>query len=361
MPDDIRTNPAAFRRGTLAGPAVAVAALVCALIACAAAGVGLRDPDGVASSRLLVAFGIVALLIGVDAWVRAGRGLGTRRPPLAAVGEALRERWSKRRVIAVVLALLSFFASYLAYRNIKSVAPLLRPGDLFDRQLLNMDRDLFGGTDPAQLLHDVLGTGVAAHGMSYVYTLFFLFIPVSLAVSLVFASDVRIGLFFTCALSLNWLIGAGSYLLLPSLGPFQADPNTFATLPATTVTDLQTWLLEQRHDFLANPDLPGSAQSIGAFASLHMSIWSTGAITAHLLGLPRKITAALWVLTGLTAMATIYWGWHYLLDDVGGIVIAVAALALARVLTGIDLRTARERRRTPASSSPAAAEPEMAA
>ena len=362
MPDDIRTNPAAFRRGTLAGPAVAVAALVAAVIACAAAGIGLRDPDGVASSRLLVAFGIVALLIGVDAVVRAARRLGVRRPPLDAISEALRERWSRRRVLAVVLALLSFFASYLAYRNIKSVAPLLRPGDLFDRQLLGIDRDMLGGNDPAQLLHDLLGTGIAAHGMSYVYTLFFLFIPVSLAVSLVFASDVRIGLFFTCALSLNWLIGAGSYLLLPSLGPFQADPGTFANLPPTTVTDLQTWLLDQRHDFLAHPDVPGTAQSIGAFASLHMSIWSTGAITAHLLALPRKVTALLWVLTALTALATIYWGWHYILDDVGGLVIAVAALALARVMTGIDLRTARERRRAPASSSsPATPEPELVA
>ena len=74
------------------------------------------------------------------------------------------------------------------------------------------------------------------------------------------------------------------------------------------------------------------------------------------------MTAALWVLTALTAIATIYWGWHYILDDVGGLVIAVAALALARVITGIDLRTARERRRsTAASSSAATPEPEMVA
>jgi membrane-associated phospholipid phosphatase len=161
---------------------------------------------------------------------------------------------------------------------------------------------------------------------------------------------VRIGLFFTTALSLNWLIGAGSYLLLPSLGPFQADPATFAMLPHTTVSHLQTWLLGQRHDFLLNPGLAGSAQSIGAFASLHMSIYATGAIAAHLLALPRRVTGTLWVLTALTAMATIYWGWHYLLDDVGGLVIAGASLALSRMLTGFDLRTARARRRVPATT-----------
>jgi hypothetical protein len=349
-PDDTRMTPAGFRRGLLAGPAVAVAALIIALILTGAAGISLRDPDGVASGRLLGAFGIVAALIAIDAVIRAARRFGTWHPPLSAVGAALRERWSVRRIVAVTLALLAFFACYLAYRNIKSVAPLLRPGDLFDRQLLTFDRNLLGGSDPAQVLHDLLGTGLAAHALSGVYMLFFLFIPVSLAASLVFASDVRIGLFFTTALSLNWLIGAGSYLLLPSLGPFHADPAMFATLPDTTVAQLQTWLIGQRHDFLQNPGRPGSAQSIGAFASLHMSIYATGAIAAHLVALPRRVTGILWLLTALTAMSTIYFGWHYLLDDVGGIAIALVSLALARGLTGFDLRTARERRRMPATA-----------
>ena len=48
-----------------------------------------------------------------------------------------------------------------------------------------------------------------------------------------------------------------------------------------------------------------------------------------------------WVLFALTVVATIYFGWHYVLDDLAGLVIAVAALALAWALTGIDLRTAR--------------------
>ena len=359
LPDDIRTNPAAFRRGTLAGPAVAVAALVAALIACTAAGVSLRDPEGVASSRLLVAFGIVAALIAIDAYVRAARRAGTRRPPLPDIGAVLRERWPKRRIVAVGVALLAFFASYLAYRNIKSVVPLLRPDDSFDRELLSIDRDLFGGTDPAALLHDLFGTGIAAHGLSAVYMMFFLFIPISLAASLVFASDVRVGLFFCTALSLNWLVGAGSYLLLPSLGPVYADPGTYAALPATPVDELQTWLIEQRTTFLADPSVAGSAQSIGAFASLHMSIYCTGAVAAHLLALPRRVTVTLWVLTGLTAMSTIYFGWHYLLDDAGGVVIAVTSLALARVLTGFDLRKARESRRVTAPAPERA--PELAA
>ena len=118
-PDETRTPPAGFRRGLLAGPAVALASMAAALMLTAAAGVSLRDPDGVASSRLLVAYALVGVLIVLEAAVRAARRTGRRRPALAEVSAALRERWTLRRLIAVVIALLGFFACYLAYRTAK--------------------------------------------------------------------------------------------------------------------------------------------------------------------------------------------------------------------------------------------------
>ena len=42
-------------------------------------------------------------------------------------------------------------------------------------------------------------------------------------------------------------------------------------------------------------------------------------------------------------MATLYFGWHYVLDDVAGLVIAITSLGLARALTGFELHTARRR------------------
>jgi membrane-associated phospholipid phosphatase len=43
----------------------------------------------------------------------------------------------------------------------------------------------------------------------------------------------------------------------------------------------------------------------------------------------------------LTTAATIYLGWHYVVDDLAGVVIGAIAILLARGLTGLDLRTAR--------------------
>jgi hypothetical protein len=309
-------------RGAAACLLVAVAALVTALIATDAAGVPLRDPKHVTEGRLITALVLVAVLIAVDAVIRG------------------RERWPRARLAMTGGVVLAFYATYFAYRNLKSIVPLLRD-ELFDGRLGDIDHSVFGGSDPAEVLHDLLGTGVSAEVLSVVYGLFFVFVPVSVALALVVPRDPRPGLFFVTALSLNWVLAAGSYFLLPSLGPVYAQPENFAGLPSTGVSHLQSALLEQRTDFLYDPAAAGAAQSIGAFASLHVSIFFTAALATHLLGTPRPVRAVVWALLVLTVLATLYFGWHYVLDDVAGMVIAIGSLALARAVTGFELRPAR--------------------
>src|SRR3954453_22848105 len=127
----------------------------------------------------------------------------------------------------------------MAFRNLKSIVPLLRPDVLYDRQLGELDRDLFGGNDPATLIHDLLGTGVTTHVLSAAYVAFIVFLPLTIGVALVFSRDLQAGLFYTTTQSINWLLGAASYILVPSLGPVYANPAAFADLPASEVTHLQ--------------------------------------------------------------------------------------------------------------------------
>jgi hypothetical protein len=322
-------------RAVAAGPAVAAVTLVAALITTSAAGVPLRDPAGVSLRRFTIAVALVAVLVGLDIAFRAGRA-----------------RWTAARLGAVVAALVSFYVTYLAYRNLKSVVPLLRPDELFDRRLADLDRILFAGSDPASLLHSVLGSGISAHALSFVYELFFVFVPVALAFALVVLPDLRAGLFLTTALAFNWALAAASYFLLPSLGPIYAEPADFAHLPHTGVSGLQSALLDARIEFLRDPSAAGGAQSIGAFASLHVSIFFTAALATHLLGLGRYVKMGMWLLFALTVAATLYFGWHYAMDDLAGLAIGVMALALARAIIGIDLRTARRRLPAP-NPSPA--------
>ncbi len=343
MPAFGRAVELASWRSVAAGPLVALATLVAALVATAAAGVPFRDPDHVAAKYLVAVGGSVVLLVLLDIVVRAGRRAGTLRPPRAVLLAVRRERWSGYRALAAGSALASFYLSYLAYRNLKSVLPLLRPQELFDSQLAAVDRALFLGNDPAALLHAVIGTGPQAHIFSTVYVGFIVLLPLSLAVALVHTGSLRRGLFYTTAVSLNWPLGAASYYLLPALGPIYATPGAFTQLTPTETSRLQGVLLDDRLEFLRDPSVAGTAQHIAAFASVHTSMIFTAVVAAHLLGLGRRVRIALWTLLAFTTTATVYFGWHYVVDDLAGMVLALLALALAVVLTGIDPRTMRRR------------------
>jgi hypothetical protein len=327
-------------RNIAAGPLVALVTVVAGLLATHEAGVSFGDPDHVGARRLGLVCALVAVLVVLDVVVRGARRAHRIRPSLDALRSVRRERWTARQGLAVASALVGFYVTYVAYRNIKSVIPLLRPGDLFDRQLADADRSLFFGHDPSQLLHSALGTQISTQVLSSVYVAFVFILPVMLAVALVFSPDLRGGLFYATALSINWGIGAASYLLIPARGPIYYVPEHFAALPSSHASYLQGVLLDQRREFLHDPSAPGAAQNIAAFASLHCSMLLTAAIAAHVLGLGRRLKTGLWVLAAVSATATVHLGWHYVVDDLAGIAIALAALGIARLLTGFRRRPA---------------------
>jgi membrane-associated phospholipid phosphatase len=329
-----------FTWRALAGaPLVAFGLVIAAVVACDHAGIAFRDPDNVAAQYVVMVGAGVALLVALDIALRAERAPGARWPTRAAMGAVRRERWTARRALAVAIALVSFYATYLAYRNLKALVPFLRPGDLFDRGLAEVDRGLFLGNDPAAVLHTLLGTGVAAHVLSTAYAAFIVFLPLSLGLALVFSHRLQLSLFYAAALSINWVLGAATYFLLPALGPIYAYPQWFAELPHTEAARLQQMLLDDRVGFLADPTR-GTPQAIAAFASLHVAMSFTALLAVLVLRLDRRLRIALWVWLALTLLATVYLGWHYVVDDIAGLVMGAVSLVLARLLTGFDPRSA---------------------
>ena len=345
-----RSAPASaghFTWRALAGaPVVAALLVVAAVIACGEAGVSFRDPDNVAAQYVVLVGAGVALLVAIDVVLRAAQRTGTRRPTREAMRAVRRERWTLRRAAAVGIALVSFYATYLAYRNLKAIVPFLRPDDLFDRQLADVDRAMFLGHDPAALLHGLVGTGVAAHLLSSVYAAFIVFLPLSLGLALVFSHRLQLSLFYAAALSINWVLGAATYFLIPALGPIYAFPQWFSGLPHTEATRLQQMLLDDRTAFLADPT-NGTPQAIAAFASLHVAMSFTALLAVYLLGMGRWLKIVLWAWLVLTLVATVYLGWHYVVDDIAGVALGVMSLVLARMLTGFDPRTAASQEAVP--------------
>ena len=326
--------------------ATAGAAVVCALVL----GLPLRDPDGFLGPTYVRLPVIVSLMLAVDVVPRAlarNRSLTGALPEIAAV---FRERWPWWRLRPALVGLAAFYGTYVGYRNLKHFLPLLRP-NLVDDELRALDQWMTGGVPPGQLLHDLLGTGVSAHVLSWVYLAFLMFVPASLGLALVSTARAREASWYVTALCLNWSLGTASYYMLPSMGPIYSEPGVFSALPETGTYDLQISLLVSRSMVVTDPDATERVQSIAAFASLHTSIILTAAIIAQLVLRSVAIKATMWVFFTLTAIATIYFGWHYIADDIAGVAIAVTSVALAGWATG-QFRQSPVRVDEPAEADP---------
>ena len=313
--------------------ALAVGSSLLAVVVAMVLDLRMRDPDGVAGPAYVRLPLIVLAFFIADVVPRALHRAGGRRGFRAALDDVVRERWDRHRTALVFVGLASFYAAYVSYRNLKGALPFARDV-LHDDALLALDRAMFLGDDPGPALQALLGTGITAVVLSAVYLAFLAFVPLSLGAALVWARSVRTGAFYVTALSLNWLMGAATYYMVPSLGPVFAKPELYVDLPETGVSALQRSLLENRVEVLADPATAGAIQGIAGFASLHVSIVLTGALVAHRLGLHRAIRVTMWVFFALTVVSTVYFGWHYLVDDVAGVAMGYAAVWIAWRATG---------------------------
>jgi len=321
--------------------AVALLAVATAAFTVGLAGVmdlPLRDPDGIAGPAYVRLPLILLVMFALDVLPRALRRARGPRGLVAAVRGVVDERWSRRRLGLVLVGLLSFYLTYVAYRNLKSFLPFVRDGTA-DMALLELDQALAFGSQPADVLHDLLGTGISAHVLSTGYVFFLVFVPISLGAALVWTRDLRRGYFWVTALCVNWVLGALSYYVLPSLGPVYVRPELFADLPFTGVTRLQEQLWSERLEVLASPSATSSVHGIAAFASLHVAIVFSAALVAHLVRAPAWLRWSLWGFFVMTVLATIYFGWHYVIDDVAGVAMGAVAVWLGAKATGHDVRS----------------------
>lgn len=320
------------RRPYLVAVAIAVLTGGLALVGSVLLDRPIRDPDGVAGPSWVRLPLIMVLFFLADILPRAVAARREKGLLRAGAGIA-RQRWTSERLGLVGLGLGCFYVSYVAYRNLKDQLPFVR-GTLVDPSLHTIDRALMLGHEPAAVLQHLLGTGVAAHVLSAVYVSYLFFVPLTLAAALVWSRNVHRGFWYVTALCVNWTLGALSYYLLPSVGPVYADRDLVADLPATSVSSLQESLERARLVVLADPSGTDALHGIAGFASLHVSVVATALLFAVRAGLPVLIRAATLVYLILTTLATVYFGWHYLLDDVAGLAIGWAAVVIGAWATG---------------------------
>lgn len=294
----------------------------------------IRDPEGFLGPSwlrlpLLCLGAFLADVVPRSAW-RA------RRAPHEFVGEAkkiINEHWTRDRIVLVVVGLASFYVTYVGYRNLKNALPFIREVK-YDVMLKDWDLALFFGTYPSEILHDLLGVGISAHVLSFIYLVFLPFVPLSLTAWLVWSRNISFGYWYVTSQCLCWALGTASYYALPSLGPVFYYVWLYEDLAPTGVASLQESLYHGRYDVVWDIPFTESVQSVAGFASLHVAVTLCAALVAHYTVRHAWIRWSLWVFFATTVVSTIYFGWHYVADDVAGVAIAAVSVWLGGLATG---------------------------
>jgi hypothetical protein len=259
------------------------------------------------------------------------------RTALTEARVLVHDHWTKQRLALLTIGLTCFYVTYVSYRNLKNYLP-----DLYDSTqdslLHRLDRAAFFGHEPATILHAVFGETWAAHFFAFVYLLYLPLAPLSLVVWLVWSKRIAHGYWYATANCLTWALGTISYYAIPSLGPAFNYPWLYEELDVTGVSALQNSLWDQRQDhrFPLSP-FSESIQSVAGFASLHVALTLVIALVAHYTVRTALVRWVAWTFFTLTTFSTLYFGWHYVADDIGGAVIAVASVWLGAWATGQKL------------------------
>ena len=292
----------------------------------------IRDPDdalGPSWIRLPLILLAAVLIDVVPRFVlRERQGTGA----FAAIRQVLAERWPHDQIRFTLIGLASWYVTYSAFRNLKSAVPFVND-TIWDSQMADLDHVIWLGNDPAAALHNLLGVGWAAAFLSGVYLLWIGLIPASLAWALTWTRNHAVAAWYVTALAFDWVLGVAAYYAFPTLGPIYSRPVDFMSLPESSKA-LQSTMMTDRFQVLGGPRASDTLQTIAAFPSLHVGMmvticllvhWNTRRLLPRLLG---------WTMLALTVLATLYLGWHFFIDVLGGAAVGALAAWLGGVTTG---------------------------
>ncbi|MCW2756456.1 MAG: putative Brp/Blh family beta-carotene 15,15-monooxygenase [Nocardioidaceae bacterium] len=315
--------------------ALAAVMAVVTLLVCGLHNLPISDPDDDVTGPAYVRFPLFllgAFLVDVlpRAWLRHHRGSESFRTSTRAV---LRERWTSRQVRFMFVGLVAWYVTYATFRNLKNAVPFVN-SNIGDKALGKLDRVLWLGHDPAQTLHSLFGEGFAAQVFSLIYVAWIVLIPLALTWALVWTRNRAVASWFVTAIALDWALGVATYFMLPTLGPVYSDPRSFAGLDHTMVTGLQQSMFDDRTVVLNDPSGHHVLQSIAAFASLHVGLMVTMCLLLELWGVRRSWRVLGWAFLVATSLATVYLGWHFFVDTLGGVVVGALAVWIAAMATG---------------------------
>ncbi len=334
-----KSNRSAFHCGWLLPVEIALIffALVCALLY-QHFGLMLRDPVALYLPRMVSAVewygtGLVLVLL-VRRLIDLRRARGAFRDTLT---EFIDQQLNRSRLLEDLRLLNAISICFVIFLNLKHLIPFVNSG-VFDSLLVLQERKLFGGRLGVEVVQDLLGPQVA-FVLSESYLFFYPYMAL-LTLAVFFAVPYSVDYnrvdrdgsgrrLFVLRFVLVWLIGVISVYLFPTWGPCFFLPETVSELPQTAMTDIQRRLWSYKILLGSQPFDRAGIYIISGLPSLHFAIVLLGSLELKRLKSPLHYLS--WVFLLLTGITTIYFGWHYVVDN-------VAAVLLVLLVNGLTSR-----------------------
>lgn len=307
---------------------------------------GLSRAAGISQGRTAIDYAVAATLVGLIALlVRMGQRtieLWRQRAadPLPALWREASSRLDRLVVTALVAPL--FFAAFTTAKT--CIGRLV--GFRWDRAFTEMDAAIFG-TDPWRISHALLGPA-PTWGLAFFYTYIFGFtLAYVQGFVAIYASRRTVGTFFL-AMFLTWFFGGviGAYAL-SSAGPIFAglsDPALqarFAPLAASLHASMPgDWMVAPTQQYLAatiNSSFAEKGGGISAMPSMHIA-------SAMLYVMLARGTKWQWLaipFLALTWLGSVHFGYHYAIDGVVAIPIAVLCWYAAQAVYPVERPASR--------------------
>ena len=280
--------------------------------------------------RLAGVLVLVCVILGPSGllFMRLGRDmvaqLRRRKPP------ALKDRMAGLPGLVRDTSILAaiYLIALIAYVNLKPAIPLLNTAS-YDGPLESFERALFAGVLPTEWL--AARSSFAAFAFwDIVYSWLSLFMFVSVTVALYF-EGIRGGARLALAYSIGLFLDVFFTLWFPTSGPLFVHPEWFGPLADLPSGELAAFLRLTVEQYRQSPGTVYACAGISAMPSYHVYGWVCGFL--YWRRLPRKVFMVGLVLTALNWASTVVLGWHYALDGLAGIVMALlVSWAVARVI-----------------------------
>jgi hypothetical protein len=269
-----------------------------------AAGIVLFVGSAIGPSVLLCAW----LVVDMSLVLRGGR------PPF--IGRRFARALDLSR-LAVPFALI-YLLAHIVYVNLKPAVSLINQRQ-YDASLELIERALFGGILPTQWLIEH-SSAAAVLFWDGVYNLLTLFMFLSVTIALHHEGIVG-GSRLLLAYCIGLFVDVFFTLWIPSLGPIFVHPDWFEAMSGSNSDNVREFLLLTVRQYADSPGTTYAYAGISAMPSYHVYAWICGLY--YWRRLPGWLLAAGILLNLLNWISTVVLGWHYALDGLAGILLAV--------------------------------------